>query len=160
MFFRKAAASRRLRTIAGAALASAGLIAAVAPAAQASHLQGGSFTLSTTADGHLKGTFTYLVRNPCGSGGVGSHMALPLNVFNPGNQQYNFNADGVATVCRDAESVYEAPFDVDLAAAYSSGGAPDGNYSVRWANSARVGGIKNGTTGSGPSTVSTSGAVT
>jgi len=160
MMFKKSARAR-LRTIACAALAGAGLMAVAAPAAQASHLQGGSFTLSTTADGHLKGTFTYLVRNPCGSGGVGSHMALPIAVFNPSNQQYSFNADGVATVCRDAESVYEAPFDVDLAAAYSSGGAPDGNYSVRWASSARVGGIVNASGPSGSSGIpSTSGSVT
>jgi hypothetical protein len=147
------AARARLRSLVVAACAVLGVLAVGAPAAQASHLQGGSFTLSTSADGHLKGTFTYLVRNPCGSGGVGSHLALPITVFNPSNQQHNFNADGIATVCRVSESVYEAPFDVDLAAAYSSGGAPDGTYSVRWASSARVGGIVNAGDSSGAVTL-------
>jgi hypothetical protein len=138
--FRKVARGR-LRSLAGAALLSAGLLAAAAPGAQASHLQGGFFTAAITTDGHLKGTMTYLERRACGSGGVGSQNALNVQITNPANQQVGKVINGTATVCRSAEAVYQAPYDFDLATTFTT--APDGNYVIHWTDSARVSPIGN-----------------
>jgi hypothetical protein len=145
ILFRKAGARSRLRTIAGAALASAGLLAAVAPAAQASHLQGGFFTAKITADNHFKGTMTYLERIACGSGGVGSQKAIGGgSITSPTGETLLETFAGVATVCRTSEAVYEATFDFDLNGTLTfQNGTPDGDYLVSWRNGNRVAGIAN-----------------
>lgn len=151
------AAKARLRSIAVAALAGTGLLAAAAPAAHASHLQGGFFTASITADGHLKGTFTYLERIACGSGGVGSQKAMSgISIVSPTGETMNVPLDGAATVCRTSEAVYEAPFDYDVSGGgdvYTDvsgsthprfqNGTPDGNWKIDYRNGNRVAGIAN-----------------
>ena len=141
-----------LRRLALSALATTGLVAAAAPAASAAHLQGGFFTASTTADGHLKGTFTYLERIACGSGGVGSQRAIPgVSVKSPNGETLNVSPTGTATVCRTNEAVYEAPFDynisgsgpVDSSNQQFQNGTPDGNWTIDYRNGNRVAGIAN-----------------
>jgi hypothetical protein len=138
MMFRHAARTR-LRSLVGAALISAGLLAA-APAAHASHLQGGFFTASITADGHLKGTMTYLQRGSCT---VGDQHAEQVNLQSPtGEVLTNRSISGLATVCRATEGVYEIPFDFPLATTFSNG-TPDGDYTISWRNGNRISGIAN-----------------
>ncbi|WCB91458.1 hypothetical protein DSM104299_00129 [Baekduia alba] len=140
MMFRKAPRTR-LRSIAGAALMCAGLLAA-APAAQASHLQGGFFTASVTSDGHLKGTMTYLERRACASG-VGSLMSQDVDLKSPnGEVVQSQTITGAATVCRASEGVYELPFDFPLATTFANG-TPDGDYTISWRSGNRVAGIAN-----------------
>jgi hypothetical protein len=141
-----------LRRLALSALATTGLVAAAAPAASASHLQGGFFTATTTADGHLKGTFTYLERIACGSGGVGSQKAMSgITIKSPNGESLNVSPMGTATVCRTSEAVYEAPFDynisgsgpVDSSNQQFQNGTPDGNWTIDYRNGNRVAGIAN-----------------
>lgn len=157
MTSRKASASppRRLRKLALAALAATGLVAAAAPAANASHLQGGFFAASVTADGHLKGTFTYMERIACGSGGVGSQKSIPgVTIKSPNNETLNVTMMGTATVCRTSEAVYVAPFDYDISGTGDvvpgdsshqqfQNGTPDGNWVIDYRNGNRVAGIAN-----------------
>lgn len=137
-----------LRRLALSALATTGLVAAAAPAASASHLQGGFFTAKITAAGHLTGNMTYLERNPCSSGGVGSQRSIGVTVSNPNGETASATINGAATVCRTDEAVYELPYDIDLSSLSFSSGTPDGNYRIAWASSARVGGIVNAGTSS------------
>ncbi|HWI73120.1 MAG TPA: hypothetical protein VNT55_14290 [Baekduia sp.] len=135
------AARTRLRSIAGAALLSAGLLTVAAPAAQASHLQGGFFTASLTADGHLKGNMTYLERRACTSG-VGSLMTQSVTLTSPTGESVSQPITGTATVCRTSEGVYELPYDYTLSGVFSNG-TPDGNYTISWSSSARISPIAN-----------------
>jgi hypothetical protein len=137
-----------LRRLALSALATTGLVAAAAPTANASHLQGGFFTAKITAAGHLAGNMTYLERNPC-SNGVGSQRSIGVTVTNPNGETASATINGAATVCRTDEAVYELPYDIDLSSSSFSSGTPDGNYRIAWASSARVGGIVNAGTSSG-----------
>lgn len=136
------AARARLRSIALAALTGAGLLTVAAPAAQASHLQGGFFTASVTSDGHFKGNMTYLERTPCPSSGVGTARSLGVTLTSPTGESKPVTITGAATVCRTSEAVYELPFDITLATTFANG-TPDGDYTIGWTAGNRVSGIEN-----------------
>ncbi len=119
------------------------ILATSASSAFASHLQGGYFVANVTATGQLQGTLTYLQRTACPVTGVGSQLNLSITVKSPTGQSVSKAINTYATRCQPDGSVYVGSFDFPLTTATFSAGAPDGNYLLTFASTARVAGVVN-----------------
>lgn len=116
---------------------------AVAAPASAQHLQGGFLTANVTADGTLRGTFTYLESYECADG-IGSPMDLGVYVISPDNETINVPVEATATRCLPGSATYVGSYELPLdATRFPRYGARDGDYTVRWGAGNRIGGIRN-----------------
>jgi outer membrane protein OmpA-like peptidoglycan-associated protein len=121
-----------------------GVLAAVPPAASASHEQGGSLFAGVTADGRLKGTLNYQTVGTCTVGT--STGAFPITIRRPDNATAVVDTlAGEYSRCLPRNMTMTAKIDVDLATAFPSG-TPDGDYLVTFSSCCRVGGILNAAT--------------
>ena len=133
--------SRRTRPLLATLLALLFGLGLAQPAA-ASHLQGGYFTANVTATGRLQGTLTFLQLRAC-TAGIGSQLALTASITNPSGVSVNKTVNTLSTRCGTNSSVYTGSFDYPLDTTTFPAGAPDGNYTLLWTDTARIAGIVN-----------------
>jgi hypothetical protein len=118
------------------------LSAALAPAALASHQQGGTISgVTIGADGHLTGQVSYVEQNS-GNCVVGNPSALPATVTFPDSTTEAVSVPIAATNCLPSSSNYQGALDIDLP---SVGGASAtaGAYGVEVNTCCVIGGIVN-----------------
>lgn len=126
-----------------AVVAVAALFCAVAPAAQASHLTGGTLTASIDGSGVLTGQVLWYERGGCT---VGDTMTVGEDsiITAPGGATASVSIEVEAFRCTASSEYYRGSFSFDLKNAdYFGASMPSGRYGLAVSNCCRVGGILN-----------------